>query len=120
MKRAISEKWETLIQRHLDGITSDEEVRELSERLESCPETRSLYLKLQQIHAILLNGEYDTPSTGASENRLIELITNLERSSQILRKRRFLFSLGSIAAAVLVIFGCWLAVGVRWRTVGGI
>ncbi|MCP4462776.1 MAG: FecR domain-containing protein [Planctomycetaceae bacterium] len=107
MKRAISEKWETLIQRHLDGITSDEEVRELSERLESCPETRSLYLKLQQIHAILLNGEYDTPSTGASENRLIELITNLERSSQMLRKRRFLFSLGTIAAAVLVIFGCW-------------
>lgn len=107
MKRSISEKWQTLIQRHLDGITSDEEVNELSEKLESCSETRSLYLKLQHVHAILLNGECDEPVTNVSESRVLELISNLERSSHILRKRRFLFTLGSIAAAVLVLFGSW-------------
>lgn len=107
MKRSISEKWQTLIQRHLDGIANEEEVNELSEKLESCSETRSLYLKLQHVHAILLNGECDEPVTNVSESRVLELISNLERSSHILRKRRFLFTLGSIAAAVLVIFGSW-------------
>lgn len=107
MNRNTSEHWHELIQLHLDGIASDEEVRELSENLESCSETRLLYLKLQQIHAILLNTEVDKPSKDASENRVFELISNLERSSQILRKRRFFFTLGSIAAAVLVIFGSW-------------
>ena len=96
-----------LIQRHLDGIASDEEVKKLSEKLESCSETRSLYLKLQQIHAILLNGEFEEPLTNDSEHRVLELTSNLERSNRILRKRRFLFTLGSIAAAVLVIVGSW-------------
>lgn len=107
MKRITSEKWQALIQRHLDGIASEDEVKELSAKLESCSETRSLYLKLQQIHAVLLNGEFDELSTDVSENRVLELISNLERSSHALRKRRLLFTLGSIVAAVLVILGTW-------------
>ena len=107
MKRDNSEQWQELIQWHLDGIASDEEVKKLSEKLESCLETRSLYLKLQHIHAILLNGEFDEPSTEVSESRVLELISNLERTNHILRKRRFLFTLGSIAAAVLVMLGSW-------------
>ena len=107
MKRNNSEKWDTLIQRHLDGIASDEEVKELSEELESSSETRKFYLKLQQIHAILLSGEFDKPSTNDSEIRILELISNLERSNHILGKRRFLFTLGSIAATILVLLGSW-------------
>ncbi len=107
MKRNNSEKWDTLIQRHLDGIASDEEVKELSEELESSSETRKFYLKLQQIHTILLSGEFDKPSTNDSEIRILELISNLERSNHILGKRRFLFTLGSIAATILVLLGSW-------------
>jgi hypothetical protein len=107
MNRDNSEQWPELIQLHLDGIASDQEVKKLSEKLESCSETRSLYLKLQQIHAILIDGEFEEPLTNDSEHRVLELISNLEQSNRILRKRRFVFTLGSIAAAVLVMLGSW-------------
>ncbi|MCR9292433.1 MAG: FecR domain-containing protein [bacterium] len=68
MNRENSEHWHELIQRHLDGLASDDEVGELSEQLETCSETRSLYLKLQQIHAILLSGEFDDPPTDDVED----------------------------------------------------
>lgn len=107
MTRDISETWPELIQRHLDGIASEDEVAALSAKLESCSETRALYLKLQQIHAILINGDFDEPLSDDSEHRVLELISKLEQSSRSLRSRQLVFTLGSLAAAVLVILGSW-------------
>ena len=107
MNREPVELWQTLIQHHLDGIASDEEVERLSEKLESCSETRSLYLKLQQIHAILLSGELEEPFSNGSEDRVLRLVSNLEQSSQILRKRQFRLAASSIVATVLILLGIW-------------
>jgi hypothetical protein len=96
-----------LIQRYLDEIASDEEVQELSGPLGSCSETRSLYLKLPDTHAVLISGELNAPISNQAEIRVLELISNLEESKRILRQRRFLSTVGSIATALLVMLGSW-------------
>lgn len=108
MKRHVNELWQDLIQRHLDGITSDEEVKKLSDKLESCSETRTLYLKLQHLHSTLMNDEFSEPSKTEPEHRILKLISDLEQSNRILKRRRILVTLASIAAAVLVILSSWL------------
>lgn len=71
MNRGDSEHWHELIQRHLDGLLEEAEVQKLSVKLESCVKTRSLYLKLQQIHAMLLCKDLDwSPTDSASDLRL--------------------------------------------------
>lgn len=107
MMSESNELWQTLIQHHLDGTASDEDVERLSEKLESCSETRMLYLKLQQIHEILLLGEHDEASPNSSEDRVIDLITNLERSNQVLRRKRILLTISSIAATIFLLLGGW-------------
>ena len=107
MNRDISETWQELIQRHLDGIASEDEVATLSAKIESCSETRALYLKLQQIHAILINGDFDEPLSNDSEHRVLELLSYLEQSNRRLRSRQLVLTLGSLAAAVLVMLGSW-------------
>ena len=107
MRPEPNEPWQTLIQHHLDGIASDEEIERLSEKLESCSETRMLYLKLQQIHEILLLGEHDETSPNSSEDRVIDLITNLERFNQVLRRKRTLLTISSIAATIFLLLGGW-------------
>ena len=108
MKRENNEPWQEIIQRHLDGITNKEEVKKLSAKLEACSETRLLYLKLQNIHAILLDRDLDKPHETATDQKVLNLIANLERSQRILQKRRLHFTLGSIAAAVLLMLGLGL------------
>ncbi|MDG2223323.1 MAG: hypothetical protein P8L85_18215 [Rubripirellula sp.] len=56
----------------------------MSAKLESCAETRMLYLKSQQIHEILFLGEPDETSLNEAERRVVELISNLEQSNQTL------------------------------------
>ncbi|MDG2013462.1 MAG: FecR family protein, partial [Pirellulaceae bacterium] len=110
MNRKTSESWHELIQRHLDGITNKEEVKKLSTKLENCSETRLLYLKLQNIHAVLFNSDLDEPLNKRTDQNVLELISNLEQSQRTLTKRRFLITLSSIAAAVLLMLG----VGYLW------
>lgn len=107
MKQRSAEHWHDLIQRYLDGIASVEEVKELSTQLESCSETRTFYLRLQQIHALLLTGEYEQKSTSESESRVIELISSLERSQRRLQRKRTFLTLGSLVASVLILFAAW-------------
>ena len=108
MKRQENELWQDLIQQHLDGFTSNEEVKQLSDQLESCSETRMLYLKLQHLHSTLMNDEFSEPSKTEPEHRILKLISDLEQSNHILQRRRLLISFASIAAAVFVILGSWL------------
>ena len=107
MMSESNELWQTLIQHHLDGTASDEDVERLSEKLESCSETRMLYLKLQQIHEILLLGEHNEDSPNSSEDRVIDLITNLERFNQVIRRKRILLTISSIAATIFLLLGGW-------------
>ncbi|MGF1579824.1 MAG: FecR domain-containing protein [Gemmataceae bacterium] len=51
--------WATIIQCHLDGIASSEEVASLSEHLESDAELRKLYLKMARIHATLASEYFE-------------------------------------------------------------
>ena len=59
--------WESVIERHLDGIASAEEIAALSEKLESDADTRLLYLRLAGIHATLATGELDEPASSEDE-----------------------------------------------------
>lgn len=68
MNHESSEHWHELIQRHLDGLLEGDEVEKLSAKLESCAETRSLYLNLQQIHAMLLCSDLDESSADADRD----------------------------------------------------
>ena len=67
-----SENWHDLIQRHLDGLLEEAEVQKLSLKLESCAETRLLYLKLQQIHAMLLCNDLDESSKDSVRDLRLE------------------------------------------------
>ena len=42
--------WDLIIQRHLDGLTSEDEAKILSARIIEDEEIRSLYLKAAQLH----------------------------------------------------------------------
>lgn len=107
MKQMTSEHWHDLIQRYLDGIASIEEVKDLSKQLECCPDTRALYLQLQQIHALLLTGEFDQNPTSESEVRVVELVSSLERSQRTLHRNRIFLTVGTIVASVLVLCAAW-------------
>jgi len=45
--------WDTLIQKHLDGLTTEEEAKALSARIVEDAEVRSRYLKAAQVHGAL-------------------------------------------------------------------
>ena len=45
--------WDLIIQRHLDGLTSEDEAKILSARIIEDEEIRSLYLKAAQLHGAL-------------------------------------------------------------------
>ena len=45
--------WDLIIQRHLDGLTSEDEAKILSVRIIEDDEIRSLYLKAAQLHGAL-------------------------------------------------------------------
>lgn len=45
--------WDTLIQKHLDGLTTEEEAKALSARIVEDAEVRSSYLKAAQLHGAL-------------------------------------------------------------------
>ena len=48
-----SQDWNALIQKHLDGQTTEEEAQALSTGIEDDAEVRSQYLKASQIHGAL-------------------------------------------------------------------
>ena len=48
-----SQDWNALIQKHLDGQTTEEEAQALSTGIEDDAEVRSQYLKAAQIHGAL-------------------------------------------------------------------
>ena len=80
--------WESVIERHLDGIASAEEITALSEKLESDADTRLLYLRLAGIHATLATGELDDPASSEDEDQLRGLVEQLESSRQQQEGRR--------------------------------
>jgi len=80
--------WESVIERHLDGIASAEEIAALSEKLESDADTRLLYLHLAEIHATLATGELDEPASSEDEDQLLGLVEQLESSRQQQEGRR--------------------------------
>ena len=45
--------WDTLLQKHLDGLTTEEEAKALSARIVEDAEVRSRYLKAAQVHGAL-------------------------------------------------------------------
>jgi len=47
--------WTSIIQRHLDGLTTSEEAEDLSTQIVTSPEIREQYLKAAQLHAALTN-----------------------------------------------------------------
>ena len=91
--------WESLIHRHLDGITSPEDVAELSRQIESDPDTRLLYLQLARVHATLSMPESDE-STEA-ESRIFELPEHHDSANRG-RQRLGRLATVSIAAVVLI------------------
>ncbi len=62
--------WDELIQKHIDGLTSEAEAESLSDEIVGNPEVRARYLKATQIHGALteeaslmeLEGEVDEPT----------------------------------------------------------
>ena len=91
--------WESLIHRHLDGITSPEDVAELSRQIESDPDTRLLYLQLARVHATLSMPESDE-STEA-EAQILELPEHHDSANRG-RQRLGRLTTVSIAAVVLI------------------
>ena len=65
--------WDLIIQRHLDGLTSEDEAKILSARIIEDDEIRSLYLKAAQLHGalsdetMLLDVESETTTAPSSE-----------------------------------------------------
>ena len=47
--------WDSLIQKHLDGQTNEEEAAELSEQIVANADIRSDYLRAAQLHSALNN-----------------------------------------------------------------
>jgi len=72
--------WEFVIGRYLDGIATAEEVKALSAELESDEHARLLYLRLAGIHAKLATGALAEPTGGETEDRLRDLVAQLESS----------------------------------------
>ena len=102
--------WESVIERHLDGIASAEEIAALSEKLESDADTRLLYLHLAEIHATLATGELDEPASSEDEDQLLGLVEQLESSRQqqegrrtIVDDQRWSTSLWLLATAAMII-----------------
>ncbi len=61
--------WETVIQRHLDGLATPDEVADLSRKLEADPKARLLYLQMARVHAHLIEGDLDpVPDPAAQRN----------------------------------------------------
>ena len=106
-------RWRDLIQRHLDGIASHQEVKTLSSQLESCSETRLLYLRMQHIHASLLTDDFDEQPIGSTEQRVLELISQLEQTKVTLQTRRQLLTVTSIAAAIFLMVSIWFILSNR-------
>jgi len=56
-----------------------------------------------------MDDEFSEPSKMDPEPRILKLISDLQQSNRILKRRRTLVTLASIAAAVFVVLGSWLA-----------
>ena len=95
-----SSDWESLIHRHLDGVATSEEVAQLSERLESGTACRLMYLRLAPIHATLAADDFDEPSIQESENRLSELMEQLDAFDKRRRFHRLVMSVAAVAAVI--------------------
>ncbi|MAI69825.1 MAG: hypothetical protein CMM01_02810 [Rhodopirellula sp.] len=100
-----NEKWQELIQLHLDGIANQEQVKNLSAQLEICFDTRLLYLRMQHIHSSLLTGEFSEMPFAPSEQRVLQLISDLEESKPTHQHRRYLFIAASTTAAIALLLG---------------
>ena len=101
--------WELLIQGHLDGTATSEEVAELSERLETDGNARLVYLKMARIHATLATDGLDESSARASEIQLIDLRDKLDTLEKRQRPRRFALAIATAAAVIAVIAGIYVA-----------
>lgn len=73
MKTASASEWDDLVQKHLDGLTSQEEANRLSARIVADPELRSQYLHAAQVHGALADEtlalELDEPVPMAEPTR---------------------------------------------------
>ena len=80
-----------LIQKHLDGLTSEQEAKTLSERIVADSDFRQLYLKSAELHGALADETLmlppsclvDFPSAGEASRKSRKLSTKMARPSQI-------------------------------------
>ena len=104
--------WRDLIEKHLDGLASDQEVAELSDQLERCAETRALYLKLQQVHAFLILREYSIPSsseTSLQDTARIPVVEHIDQESST-RWRQIAFAIVGLFLLGMLISRSFLTV----------
>ena len=96
--------WKSIIQCHLDGVTTREEVTKLSEQLESDTDTWLLYLQLARVPAALAADGFDESSIGESERRFLNLITRLDSVDRKCRTRRLVLSVVAAAATFASVY----------------
>jgi len=98
--------WESLIQRHLDGQTNEEEAAALSAQLVADADVRTRYLRAAQLHGALTDEVFDFELEGAS----MEPSTPTRRKHTVVpAERRKPFPSSLIAALLAGLLGAGMA-----------
>ncbi|MEZ7957405.1 MAG: hypothetical protein QMB90_09305 [Rubritalea sp.] len=94
-----STDWQTLIQKHLDGQTTEEEANTLSRKIETDASVRSEYLNAARVHSVLCNEviSLDLDSTPSLSSDLHPIIQVKPRTKRFTKPLAAAIVVGAVA-----------------------
>ena len=96
--------WESLIQRHFDGVADAREAATLSEGLETDVNLRLIYLKMACVHALLGTESSKEPPLGIETTYIsaIRMLPEMTNTKVAFRSRLLRLSATVVAVMVLI------------------